>query len=44
MRLLLRASVTPTWEDMALEVTLSSVWVKCTYEMHLVKWSGIYHD
>ena len=32
MRLSLYGCITLTWEDMALEVTLSSVGVKCTYK------------
>ena len=34
----------PTWEDIALEVTMSSIGVKCTYMTNLVKWSRIYYD
>ena len=44
MRLTLRVYLTLIWEDVALEVTVSSVFKKNTCKTYQVKFSYIYHD
>ena len=44
MSLRLRGCVTPTLEDVALKVTVSSVGIKRTFKIHRVKWSRINHN
>ena len=44
MSLTLHGYVTPTWEDVAPEVTVSSVGIKHTFKAHQVELSRIYYD
>ena len=44
MRLSLRGWVRLSFENVALEVAVFSVGVKCTYKTHMVMWLHIYHD